>query len=526
MEEELKFQDQIDAQLATALSTESAIEWLKSNAIGKRQDGLFRSTSTRLKDIINISYASRDEPSVNLAVAKYGTHIETLKKLYQSDDPVIKMAILANPLIGPEAFMRGGVIEKSEAIKIIKNPEVNWHFIDALFSNPNIDREFLTEVVIKENEFKDIDDDTFLMIIVAINSNPLIPEKYDDTILDGWAEHSFGRLPDSLIGLLLSVPVNKSWAWLLCDLIPKIKKRYSGQIKPSVLNRWWDEEKGQGKNLTDQKKDKDAECYDDNYFYLRKEIAKILLTSHDELSPAHQDQAVRLAYYETTPPSKMFGYGIFEESFNYPGFKSSNKNNLNETQKKVVSVCENFFAQDKNKFIKSLIGNLSFWEREKERDLLNSLSWNLAEDKSSMMDVPNTYRMYEEDFRKKYPKFFMDDDFAEIPEEMALNHKIVKINERLEKIEKDLENLTSEEAKEEQKYKFKKLLDETNQELENLINSLKYEFIENSNERIQQLANQIQELVKKILILQTRQTSSVWMWIILLLLVFILFKSN
>ena len=209
-------------------------------------------------------------------------------------------------------------------------------------------------------------------------------------------------------------------------------------ISPNILGRWFDPE-----NKED--KDKSSNEMSSGFFLLRKAITKILLESvrdedKKEISPNHQDKAVRLACYENTSPAELFQTSVFDKNFKYPSWQYLREYPPDDSQKKFVSACEKYFALDKNDFIDSLIYNLSFWERKQERELLHNLSWNLAEDKHSSMDVPNSYRRRESYMLNKYPQFFNDDDFSDVPEELSWDDKIEKINEqliaRIEMIEK------------------------------------------------------------------------------------------
>jgi len=513
--EHLSYDQQIEAKLTTSLSTESAIEWLKANA-SKKGSSMLSSNTNNLKDFVNSSYVKRDDPNLSLAVARYGTHIETLKKLYQSDDPVIKMAILANSSIGPEGFLQDGIIEKSEAIKLILDPEVNSDFIKALFSNPHIDREFLTEVVEKENEFKDIDDNTFTLIIWTIISNPILLEKYDDTIMDGYAEYSFDKLLFSLFSLVSTVPVNKNWAAILQPLLFKITLPYvSDDISLNVIDRWFNPETEDDKGeLSDMEKD--------TFFFLRTEIAKVFLKSHgnhrEKISPNHQDKAIRLAYYENTKPTEFFDWGIANKDFEYPSFESLDECDLNETQEKVVSTCKKYFELDKEDFVDSLIDNLSFWKRKQERELLRDLSWNLPT-KDSYMDHPNHYRAQESYLLSKHPHFFYDDEFANLPEKILQNNKIEKINEKLEQIYSRQE-IPFKEIQDEQRNQIKKILDETNQQLEDVSRDLKSQIKEISDKSI------ITHLIDRIKIIEKKSLSTAWMWLIIFLLILILLTKH
>jgi len=514
--EHLTYDQQIEAKLTISLSTESAIEWLKANSL-KTTPSMLSSHTNNLKDFVNSSYVKRDEPNLSLAIARYGTHLETLKKLYQSDDPVIKMAILANSLIGPKGFLRDGVIEKSELIKIIVNPEVNYDFIEALFSNPHIDREFLYEVVAKKNEFKDIDETTFKLIMWTIIENPIISEEYDDTYLDGSAEYHFNRLLFSLLSLVSTVPVNHNWASILTSLLPKIKLPFfPDDLSLNVIDRWFNPETEDAKGeLSDEEKDV--------FFFLRRDIAKVFLKSaygekREKISPNHQDKAIRLAYYGNTKPTEFFGYEIANKDFEYPSFEYLDEYDLNETQEKVVSTCKKYFALDKEDFVDSLIDNLSFWKRKQERELLSDLSWNLPS-KDPYMDHPNHYRSQERYLLSKHPHFFYDDEFANLPEKILQNNKIEKINEKLEQIYSRQE-IPFKEIQDEQRNQIKKILDETNQQLENVSRDLKSQIKEISDKSI------ITHLIDRIKIIEKKSLSTAWMWLIIFLLILILLTKH
>jgi hypothetical protein len=516
---DLTFDQQIEARLTISLSTESAIEWLKSNALKKNLTGFDRG-SDELKDFINFYYAKRNDPNLSLAIARYGTHIETLKKLYGSDDPFIKTAILANPLVGPEGFLQIGILDENAAEKLILDPKTTRQQLDALFTNPKIVREFLVKVLNREGKFKDLSEDgIFLSIVRSVSLNPICSEKYDNTILDGFGEYQFGKLADALLSLLLSAPVNQSWALTLNELIVKVSMSHlPDKISANILSRWFDPE-------TKEDADEPSDEMLGGFFWLRKTIAKILLKSHraedkKEISPNHQDKAVRLAYYENTSPSELFQTNVFDKNFTYPSWEYRKQYDQDDNQKKFVSACEKYFALDKNDFIDSLIGNLSFWKRNQERALLQDLSWNLAEDEYSSMMVPNNYNARESYMLSKYPQFFNDDDFADVPEELSMDNKIEKINEQLKKIDSRLENLSFEEIVGEQRDYIKNLLDETNEQLENVRINVENRIKENSGE------NLIQRLINRIEMIEKKQLSSGWMWLIIFLLILILLTKH
>ncbi len=506
---------QIEAKLTISLSTESSIEWLKSNALKKNPQNFF-SGSTDLKDFVNSQYAKRKDPTLSLAVARYGTHIETLKELYRSGDHFIKMAILANSLVGPADYLVCGIIEESEAEKLILDPNTPDDQIHALFTNPNINREFLEKVVKREGDFKDLSDDMFSNIVIYISLNPICSEKYDDTFMDGYAEYSFGKLPSALFSLISIVPVNRNWAITLKKLLEKLALDWPpNDISLNVKDRWFNPEK----------KDDQDEASDlvlDSFHYLRKEIAKTFFrhsSSEDtkEISPNHQDQAIREVYYENITPGELFGGGIYKKDFSYPSFEYLDEYDQDAIQEKVVSTCKKYYSLDKDDFLTCLTFNLNFWKRKQERGLLRDLSWHLP-NKDGNMDAPNLYNGRERIMLREYPHFFVDDDFADIPEELSLKNEISKINEKLEQIysHQEIQFKEVEEIEEEAKNQVKKILDVTNQQLEKVSRDL--------NEISEK--NIIQQLIDRIETIERKQLSTAWMWLIIILLILILLTKH
>lgn len=429
----LGYKEKIEAKALTQLSNESAIEWLKANAPNENPGIFSACDNEKLRNIVNFCYYKRNETGLLLAIARYGTHLGTLKKLYRSGDKFVKLAVLTNTLVGPSSFMRENVLSENDALEIISNSDSNREMLNALFENPQTNRDFLEKVVSRKDEYETLEDDRLFYIIIALSKNPIISKQRDDIIMDGYAEYSFNQLNFALVKLLSSVPADQKWAYALGLLIQKIHIPFvPDDITPQLLERWCIEDQGEKEDPMS------SFC-----FSLRIEVARLLFKSHkrekkEMVNPEHKDKAVRLAYYSSAEPRDIFNSNIDGKDFWYHPFSPRGDSEMSKTQKIIVDKCNVLFALDKNDFVEHLIGNINFWKRKEERNFLHDIAWNLAEDKYSSMMCPNTYNWTEERMLKEYPNFFKDEVTGEHVEDQSIDKKLDQIISRLDIIEESI----------------------------------------------------------------------------------------
>ena len=439
----MSYKDKVEVAMAINLPTSEAIDWLKDH-VSKRELKWFVEDDSAKHKIINVCYYKRNDLRLNLALAKYGTHLPTLRKLFRSPFHTLRLAVLTNPLIGPSMFLSEGILTRDDVFSIVTNLPKTASELCAVFENPGLNRDFAAEVIRKEKEYTELGDDNLLWIVAALRNNPIIAEIRDDTWMDGFAEHMHSQLPLGLLRLSAHVPVQKDWAYILTEIFQKTNAPFvPDEISPALLDRW----------RLEEGEEKDNETPTSSIFWFRYEFARLLFENHRSedkktITLEHPDRAVRLAVYTKIRPGDLFGWETQTEEFHYPSFKYDDEDDLTLPQKTVVEICKKYFQKDGNDFIEHLIRNESFWRRKEERELLNTLAWHLAEDKHSDMMTPNLLRVREKDMFETHPEYFKDEEIRVIEREEekdiapAQDLSVVKRLESIEEMLRDLKEDT------------------------------------------------------------------------------------
>jgi hypothetical protein len=517
----LGYKEKIEAKALSQLSNESAIKWLKVNSLSDDHNSSSACVSEDVRGIANFCYYKRNDSSLMLALARYGTHLSTLKKIFLSSDRTVKLAVLTNPLVGPSSRLEEAgihrILSEGDVLEIIQNYPSNGQMLNALLENPKINRESLGDIISRKGQYENLDESLLFRIVSILSESPIISEqRKDNGILDpfdGLADASFNELNLNLLKLILSVPANPSWAYCLTNVLARLHAPYiPDEITFDLLERW---------NI-------DGEISDEvngSGFWIRFEIAKLIFRSRRKerktfIAPEHKDKAVRLAYYSLVKPDELFAFDIHYNNFPYVRFDHIGEHEVTKTQQLVIDKCKELFELDGNDFIKKLIENVNFWERKKERKFLNDIAWNLAEDDLGMM-VPNTYNWTQERMSINYPHYFEDDEVEELAEEESVKIKMEVIRELLEKMEKSFQGSLKTEITESQTSNYHDLKKELEFQFRDFsagLNQKSDDVARDSNlrERLDRIENSMRE----------RQVGMFWKWSVILLLIFIILKIS
>ena len=491
--------NRLDAIETLLLPDDEASQWLKDNSYSKMS--LWSPTPEQeLHKVVSFSFSKRRSKRVRLAVARYGSHIQTLSKLFKKGTRSERLAVLSNPFIGPKNdarfFSLGCVFTEADAKVILQNYQSSPREFSVFGSNPHIEREWLASIVSNWTKAEDLDEDCLLFLVHSLVDNSVINSCHDDTYLDGWEEHSFNRLNLALASLLQTVPVTIDWAEVLRRMLAKIYLSFVPDFEVDLIERW-----------------KDPEPTDDgerSYFPgFREQITRSLIVRNhrsevkEKYSIDHGDSAVRKGFYSTLQPYELFKDIRRNRDFYYPSFGYLDAEDLSESQQQFVDFCKKCFERDKNDFVESLIWNDSFWTTKEDRNFLKDIAFSLAEDPMSMLDVPNLYRAREQSHLDHNPSFFKDEEIKDIPFEDIVDGKLFKLQEDLSKLQEDLAD--------KQLTHFKSIIGSTEYQIRNLSDN-----VSESNEELARkisqgsLAQQFDELEAR-----TRsQTGLVWLLII------------
>ncbi|MGH6662995.1 MAG: hypothetical protein ACREB6_15765, partial [Rhodospirillales bacterium] len=482
----MDYREKIEAYRLAKASTPEAIAWLEGNALKERPRW---SGEGKARHVVEYLLFRRNDSSLNLALARFGTYAPVLRKLYRTGNKATQLAVMTNILVGPsEFFGPKTALTQDDIVGLIKGFPTSKDHLKAYFENPYIPREPLEHILGREKEFAFIDDLTLYHLVSYLSGNKIISEPRDDTYLDGFDEYMYNRLFFALLKLVGTVPTEQYWAHVLTPIVQKVHLPFiPKELTTETINRWNIEKPIEEETLTDNDDDVENDeseerskkrAFDPQLsgsFWLRHALAiRLLKDGHgktaESITPDHKDKAIRLAYFSACRPHEMFGYFVEEKNFEYPNFKYHKEHDeyLNEDQRKVIAICNRFFDRDKNDFVEKVIRNEIFWRRRQEREFLHTLAWDLAEDPHSSMDVPNTLRAYEARLIKEKPQLFKDDEFVDTTQDASVEDLLRTVIEHIEKINEKLEDTQVSDLLEHQKDLYREIIDETQRRLDSL----------------------------------------------------------
>jgi len=515
----MDYREKIDAYRLAKASTPEAITWMEENAPGERPR--WRGEG-KARHVVEYLLFRRNDSSLNLALAQYGTYAPVLRKLYRTGNKATQLAVMTNMLVGPsEFFGPETALTQDDIVGLIKGfPRTKDH-LKAYFENPHIPREPLEHILSREEEFAFIDDITLCHLVSYLSGNKILSVPRDDTYLDGFDKYMYNRLFFALLKLVGTVPTEQYWAHVLTPIVEKVHLPFiPNELTIETVNRWNIEKPTEEETLTDNDDDVAADEGEEQLrkrtfdpqlsgsFWLRHALAiRLLRDGHgktsESITPDHDDKAIRLAYFSACRPHEMFGYFVDEKNFEYPNFKYHKDHDeyLNVDQRKIIDTCNKYFDRDKNDFVEHVIRNENFWRRRQEREFLHTLSWDLAEDPHSSMDVPNTLRAYEARLIKEKPQLFKDDEFVDTTQDASVDDLLRTVIEDIGKINEKLEDTQVGDLLEHQKDLYREIIDETQRRLDSLNRQISNQLEESSVEyflsSLSQRLLKIEEKIKR-----------------------------
>ena len=507
--------DRIDAIELLNLSDDDAAQWLKEHAYSE-ESLFFSNPEQELHKVVSFAFSRRGSTRIRLAVARYGSHTRTLKQLFADGTKGERLAVLSNPFIGPQTegglFRSHNVLTDADAMSIFQRYQSNIREFAVFVSNPNIDRDWLADTIKGWSKNTDLEDDGLRYLVHFLVDNPVISSRRDETLMDGWAEYSYGRLNNALADLLQTAPVTPGWADVLSRMLNKLYLSYTPDFDVNLIDKW-----------------KDPEPTDDGerfYFtYLREQITKYLIVrdhrgeSKEKYTIDHDDPAVRKGLYSSLPPYELFKGIPRPRDFHYPSFRYLEEIELNKAQQQFVNFCKKCFERDKNDFVEGLVWNDHFWKTKEEREFLSDISWSLAEDPHSSMDVPNLYKAREQYYLEHNPSFFQDDELIDIPFEDTVEGKLSRLQTELDKLRDEIKSQSLEDLADQQRSHFESIIEDTQYQIRRLSDNVSDKTDELARTIAQgSLAQQFKALEARI----RRQGGLIWLLIIVLILMWFL----
>lgn len=364
-----------------AMPSEAAADFLKRRA-GQSKD---EAREDPFDQEAEHSLQGRGDPLIDLALARYGRHMEVVSGLFQSSAPgsPIRLACLANRSLAHEIFLSfpTGLFGREPV------PMAEWLLtasddeLCALFENPTLSDSFLRDLLERSRGWEAIPDDKLCRMVSILHRNPRMRTARDDDYMDGWDEYSYGSVFNAAWSLAETAPVTESWAFSLGWLYEQLQPDAFSIKEPLALAARWHVSPDDAEANARQAKDHGI-GYLGTMERVRKGLARLALSKSGKLLPellASDDLALRAAAYSA--------------------------GNLNAEQ------LSEGYEKDGELVLTESIRNLLLWRSKDTRQALHDIAWGVVRnDKHSDLLAANQYNWMEKDVRKKHPAWFADED--------------------------------------------------------------------------------------------------------------------
>lgn len=185
----------------------------------------------------------RGDPLIDLALARYGRHMDIVSGLFQSAAPAssMRLACLANQALRHELFPSfpvGLLGRQSE-------PMAEWMLtasndeVSALFENPSLSDSFLRDLLERSQGWERIDDDKLCHFVSALQRNPRMRTPREEDWMDGYDEYNYGSVFNAAWKLAETSPTTERWAATLGWLYEQLQPEAFSVKEPLTLAARW-----------------------------------------------------------------------------------------------------------------------------------------------------------------------------------------------------------------------------------------------------------------------------------------------
>ncbi|WBU27746.1 hypothetical protein OOZ54_13840 [Rhodopseudomonas palustris] len=339
----------LDIALLRACPADEAVRWLVSRrSEAAASPSLMRAENRQQEDTLY----SRNDPSVDYALARYGLSEGVAREIHKAGDLATRCTILAYRLGGGFAWF-GKTFELAEAAPSTLEE------LCALATNPTLTDDLYMALLERTPPFDQLDDAGFEMVLVAFSENSRLTTPYDDKLLDGYADYKYHNVFKAAWQLASSMPATPRWASILGHVLGRCIVQ--SPIDAETIARW--------RFPVDERDGKD------NGYYLRKRLADTWPVDGRLLE--HNDPALRASFYERFRPDQIANWWRLADS-------------------------------DPRHFLDAALHNSNLWQTEDTRYSLHRLAWAHPDPHSDMM-MPSLYNGMEERMRAVHPSWFAED---------------------------------------------------------------------------------------------------------------------
>jgi hypothetical protein len=313
----------LEAQLVNS-SPEYVYEWLRSHAEGQKAvDDLDEEAEKAL--------LMRQQPLVDLGLARYGGSQEVLRRLFRestassssdaessfhserglwihgksSATSAARLAVLTNQIVNRAHFVAWGGSRDTLPVFLFNNDEELQAFLAnatnlelaALLRNPNIDDDFLASLFDHAKWFANLEESRWRLLIAACTRNPRLSAK-EQTTEDGSGDYFFNHVFAAAWRLCAKVPVTVEWAAVLSALLTATTAAgwsFKQADIPSVIERWRVPEEACGESRRFRGLPKYGIL--NEFENVRLQLARLFRPPRLELLRTDDDIALRCAFY-------------------------------------------------------------------------------------------------------------------------------------------------------------------------------------------------------------------------------------
>ncbi|MFS2165674.1 hypothetical protein [Variovorax sp. Varisp62] len=388
-----------------AMSPDALVAFLKKRASQSKDEW----RSDEVDEDIEAALLARDDPAINLALAKHARFIATSKPLFTSGEPsgASRLAVLSNIVVGGENFSKFPVAlfddEEQTVAWLIASPSEE---LSALFENHNLDDSFLRDLLEGKKPWDQIPDDRLAMIVVTLHRNERMRRPYDDDFMDGYAEYSYGAVFNAAWTLAERVEPTVRWAAALNYLYDRLETDAFSIKKPLELAARWHVDPSDADAVAREAKDIMGGWLS-GHQGVRKGLARLALSKDSKLLPillASDDPALRSAAYAD-----------------------------GDIKPEQLSAA---YERDGELVFNQAMHNHKIWRTQAGRGALKTIAWAVVHaDKHSDLLAANIFNGIRTDLSEKHPDWFKDEDDhqpeLEASDEPATKADVLALSEML-----------------------------------------------------------------------------------------------
>lgn len=354
---------------------------------------------------------SRNDPLINLALARYGQFNTAVLPLFKGGEPsgAIRLAVLANTVLGDEFFSRFPIAlfgsPEQTAVWLATAPDAETA---ALFENPKLNDSFLRDLLEGSKPWDSIPEERLAVFVASLVRNERMWTPYDDSFMDGYSEYSHGSVFNAAWKLAERMPVNERWSTALGWLYDRMQTAAFSIDKPLELAARWHPEPGNVELIEKEVKDLERGWLT-SYQRVRKGLARLAL---------HKD-------------SKLLAGLLASDD---PAFRSAAYADGNLTPEQLSAAYE----IDGELVFNQAMHNHKIWRTAQGRAALKAVAWLVVDnDKHSDLLAANIYNGIREDLAKKHSDWFKDEEdiTPELCDEPVTKADIGALTDRLTQLD-------------------------------------------------------------------------------------------